>query len=39
MDVLVGTDDLTGLIAKRRFDAAYVRAVDEARAHASGRSR
>jgi two-component system cell cycle response regulator len=31
MDVLVGTDDLTGLIAKRRFDAAYVRAVDEAR--------
>ena len=34
MDVLVGTDDLTGLIAKRRFDAAYVRAVDDARAHA-----
>lgn len=32
MDVLVGTDDLTGLIAKRRFDAAYVRAVDTARA-------
>jgi diguanylate cyclase (GGDEF)-like protein len=31
MDVLVGTDDLTGLIAKRRFDAAYVRAVDHAR--------
>lgn len=31
MDVLVGTDDLTGLIAKRRFDAAFVRAVDEAR--------
>jgi diguanylate cyclase (GGDEF)-like protein len=31
MDVLVGTDDLTGLIAKRRFDAAYVRAVEEAR--------
>ncbi len=31
MDVLVGTDDLTGLIAKRRFDAAYVRAVDDAR--------
>jgi diguanylate cyclase (GGDEF)-like protein len=31
MDVWVGTDDLTGLIAKRRFDAAYVRAVDEAR--------
>ena len=32
MDVLVGTDDLTGLIAKRRFDAAYVRAVEDARA-------
>jgi diguanylate cyclase (GGDEF)-like protein len=32
MDALVGTDDLTGLIAKRRFDAAYVRAVDDARA-------
>ena len=31
MDVLVGTDDLTGLIAKRRFDASYVRAVEEAR--------
>jgi diguanylate cyclase (GGDEF)-like protein len=31
MDTLVGTDDLTGLIAKRRFDAAYVRAVDAAR--------
>jgi len=31
MDALVGTDDLTGLIAKRRFDAAYVRAVDDAR--------
>jgi len=31
MDVLVGTDDLTGLIAKRRFDAAYVRAVEDAR--------
>lgn len=31
MDVLVGTDDLTGLIAKRRFDAAFVRAVEEAR--------
>jgi two-component system, cell cycle response regulator len=31
MDVLVGTDDLTGLIAKRRFDAAFVRAVDESR--------
>lgn len=32
MDTLVGTDDLTGLIAKRRFDAAYVRALDTARA-------
>jgi diguanylate cyclase (GGDEF)-like protein len=31
MDALVGTDDLTGLIAKRRFDAAYVRALDGAR--------
>jgi diguanylate cyclase (GGDEF)-like protein len=31
MDVLVGTDDLTGLVAKRRFDAAYVRAVEDAR--------
>jgi diguanylate cyclase (GGDEF)-like protein len=31
MDHLVGTDDLTGLIAKRRFDAAYSRAVDTAR--------
>jgi diguanylate cyclase (GGDEF)-like protein len=31
MDTLIGTDDLTGLIAKRRFDAAYVRAVDAAR--------
>jgi diguanylate cyclase (GGDEF)-like protein len=31
MDALVGTDDLTGLIAKRRFDAAYVRALDTAR--------
>jgi two-component system cell cycle response regulator len=31
MDVLVGTDDLTGLIAKRRFDAAYVRAVEDAK--------
>jgi diguanylate cyclase (GGDEF)-like protein len=31
MDALVGKDDLTGLIAKRRFDAAYVRAFDEAR--------
>lgn len=32
MDALVGTDDLTGLIAKRRFDAAYRRALDAARA-------
>jgi diguanylate cyclase (GGDEF)-like protein len=32
MDALVGTDDLTGLVAKRRFDAAYVRAFDAARA-------
>jgi two-component system, cell cycle response regulator len=31
MDTLVGTDDLTGLIAKRRFDALYVRALDSAR--------
>jgi diguanylate cyclase (GGDEF)-like protein len=31
MDQLVGTDDLTGLIAKRRFDAAYSRALDAAR--------
>ncbi len=31
MDELVGKDDLTGLVAKRRFDAAYVRAFDEAR--------
>jgi diguanylate cyclase (GGDEF)-like protein len=31
MDALVGTDDLTGLIAKRRFDAAFARAVDDAR--------
>jgi two-component system cell cycle response regulator len=31
MDNLVGTDDLTGLIAKRRFDAAFLRAVDAAR--------
>src|SRR5258706_2550931 len=31
MDTLIGTDDLTGLIAKRRFDAAYIRAVDAAR--------
>ncbi|HEY7957378.1 MAG TPA: GGDEF domain-containing protein [Polyangia bacterium] len=32
MDTLVGTDDLTGLVAKRRFDAAYLRALDTARA-------
>jgi diguanylate cyclase (GGDEF)-like protein len=31
LDALVGYDDLTGLIAKRRFDAAYVRALDAAR--------
>jgi diguanylate cyclase (GGDEF)-like protein len=31
MDALIGYDDLTGLIAKRRFDAAYVRALDTAR--------
>jgi diguanylate cyclase (GGDEF)-like protein len=31
MDELVGTDDLTGLVAKRRFDASYVRAVEAAR--------
>jgi diguanylate cyclase (GGDEF)-like protein len=31
MDTLIGTDDLTGLIAKRRFDAAYLRAVENAR--------
>jgi diguanylate cyclase (GGDEF)-like protein len=31
MDTLVGKDDLTGLVAKRRFDAAYVRAFDDAR--------
>jgi two-component system, cell cycle response regulator len=31
MDSLIGTDDLTGLIAKRRFDAAYQRAVENAR--------
>jgi diguanylate cyclase (GGDEF)-like protein len=31
MDTLVGKDDLTGLVAKRRFDAAYVRAFDVAR--------
>jgi diguanylate cyclase (GGDEF)-like protein len=31
MDTLIGTDDLTGLIAKRRFDAAYARAVENAR--------
>jgi len=33
MDVLIGTDDLTGLVAKRRFDAAFVRSLDSARAH------
>ncbi len=32
MDQLAGTDDLTGLIAKRRFDASYVRALGVARA-------
>ena len=32
MDQLVGTDDLTGLVAKRRFDASYVRAFGVARA-------
>ncbi len=31
MDTLVGTDDLTGLIAKRRFDALYLRALESAR--------
>jgi diguanylate cyclase (GGDEF)-like protein len=31
MDTLIGTDDLTGLIAKRRFDASYLRAVENAR--------
>jgi two-component system cell cycle response regulator len=31
MDTLVGTDDLTGLVAKRRFDAAFVRAFSAAR--------
>ena len=31
MDSLIGTDDLTGLIAKRRFDVAYLRAIDNAR--------
>jgi diguanylate cyclase (GGDEF)-like protein len=35
MDQLVGTDDLTGLIAKRRFDAAYVRAFAAARSRKS----
>jgi diguanylate cyclase (GGDEF)-like protein len=33
MDALVGTDDLTGLIAKRRFDAAFARAFAAARAN------
>ena len=32
MDSLIGTDDLTGLIAKRRFDTAYQRAMENARA-------
>jgi len=32
MDQLIGTDDLTGLVAKRRFDAAYIRGLDAARA-------
>jgi diguanylate cyclase (GGDEF)-like protein len=31
MDALVGTDDLTGLVAKRRFDAAFDRALEQAR--------
>ena len=31
MDTLIGTDDLTGLIAKRRFDVAYLRAIENAR--------
>ncbi|MEO6950382.1 MAG: GGDEF domain-containing protein [Polyangia bacterium] len=31
MDSLIGTDDLTGLISKRRFDAAYHRAIENAR--------
>lgn len=31
MDTLIGTDDLTGLIAKRRFDVAYLRGVENAR--------
>ena len=30
MDTLVGTDDLTGLMAKRRFDVAFQRAVEAA---------
>ena len=30
MDTLVGTDDLTGLAAKRRFDAAFQRALESA---------
>ena len=38
MDALVGKDDLTGLVAKRRFDAAYVRAFDEARTSKSALS-
>jgi diguanylate cyclase (GGDEF)-like protein len=35
LDTLVGTDDLTGLVAKRRFDAAYLRAVEAARTTAA----
>src|SRR5205814_2188259 len=35
MDALVGTDDITGLIAKRRFDAAYSRALHAARSNRS----
>jgi diguanylate cyclase (GGDEF)-like protein len=31
MDALISTDDLTGLVAKRRFDAACARAVEHAR--------
>lgn len=28
LDLLIGTDDLTGLVAKRRFDAAFSRALE-----------
>ncbi|MSP62180.1 MAG: GGDEF domain-containing protein [Myxococcales bacterium] len=31
MDARIGTDDLTGLVVKRRFDAAYARALASAR--------